>query len=175
MAGGGDAPDVPAWDLAVLIGAALVISTLVIAVWTQPTPVSSENLPTEVMTFHTGLSDATVSFEAGYAASCWEEGSDPCEAIVVTLVSHNGDDAWDGIIPVDSPSMTLLDGEKGEMSTVSFNEKIPQGEYRVILEGDADLQLEMTINRSIPHEYVPALFGSLLLTWGIWRKAQEMD
>ncbi|GIS45119.1 MAG: hypothetical protein Ct9H90mP16_21890 [Candidatus Poseidoniales archaeon] len=36
MGAGGDAPSVPIWDMAVLIGATLFISTVVILVWTQP-------------------------------------------------------------------------------------------------------------------------------------------
>ena len=185
MGGGGDAPSVPAWDLAVLVGAALLISTIVISVWTQPVTIAVEDSQ-EVMTFHTGVSDASVNFEVEYAAECYGdvsgEGGDEfeqCSLISVYLIPHDGETIWDGQLSDDTISMVLVDGEtppeKGESISVGLSDKVPQGEYRVILEADpsATVQFEMTVNRSIPHEYVPALIGGLLIVWGSWRKSQE--
>ena len=77
--------------------------------------------------------------------------------------------------------MILMDGDtppqKGESISVGLSDKVPQGEYRVVLEADpsSTLQFEMTVNRSIPHEYVPALIGGLLIVWGMWRKSHENE
>ncbi len=183
MGGGGDAPSVPAWDLAVLVGAALLISTVVISIWTQPVTIDVE-ASEEVMTFHTGVSDASVNFELEYAAECYGDvpgGFEHCSLVVVHLVPHNGDTIWDGEIGEDTISMILMDGDtppqKGESISVGLSDKVPQGEYRVVLEADpsSTLQFEMTVNRSIPHEYVPALIGGLLIVWGMWRKSYENE
>jgi hypothetical protein len=169
MAGGGDAADTTPWDLAVLVGAALMISTLVIVTWTQPVTVGLDG-PTEVLTIHTGLSDATINFDIEHAPDC-----EDCTGVTVVLVEHDGEDAWDGIIPANAPTLVLLtDGDQGPES-VGFNEAVPQGEYRVILDGEGTYLFEATVNRARPHEYVPALIGALLLVWGIWRKQLESE
>ena len=183
MGGGGDAPSVPAWDLAVLVGAALLISTVVISLWTQPITIEVEDSE-EVMTFHTGVSDASVNFEVQYASECYGEvpgGFEHCSLVLVHLIPHDGDTIWDGEIGDDAISMILMDGDtppgKGESISVGLSDKVPQGEYRVVLQADpsSTLQFEMTVNRSIPHEYVPALIGGLLIVWGMWRKSQEPE
>ena len=169
MAGGGDAADTTPWDLAVLVGAALMISTLVIVTWTQPVTVGLDG-QTEVLTIHTGLSDATINFDIEHAPDC-----EDCTGVTVVLVEHDGEDAWDGVIPANAPSLILLEeGDEGPES-VGFNEVIPQGEYRVILDGEGSYLFEATVNRALPHEYVPALIGALLLVWGIWRKQLEAE
>ena len=109
MGGGGDAPSVPAWDLAVLVGAALLISTVVISVWTQPITIEVEDSE-EVMTFHTGVSDASVNFEVQYASECYGEvpgGFEHCSLVLVHLIPHDGDTIWDGEIGDDAISMIL--------------------------------------------------------------------
>ena len=57
-------------------------------------------------------------------------------------------------------------------TTKSLNEPL-SGEYRIILDGDGEYLFEATVNRDIPHEFVPAIIGALLVVWGIWRKQQE--
>ena len=173
MAGGGDAPNVPIWDMAVLIGASLLISTIFIVIWTQPTTVVSENDSTEVMTFHTGISTAKVSFDIEKHSDCDSE-SVTCEDVTVYLVPHDGNEIWDGDIPTNSRNLVLLD-DGAESASVGFNDPIAQGEYRVVLDGEGTYLFEMTVNRTIPHEYVPALIGSLFVVWGVWRKTQESE
>jgi hypothetical protein len=45
----------------------------------------------------------------------------------------------------------------------------------LVLDGEGNYTFEVTINRTIPHEFLPAIIGSVLLIWGIWRKQQEED
>ena len=60
-------------------------------------------------------------------------------------------------------------------SAVTLNGKLDSGEYRLILDGEGQYTFEVTVNRTIPHEFGPAIIGSMLLIWGIWRKQQEED
>ncbi|DAC61502.1 MAG TPA: hypothetical protein D7I10_05995, partial [Candidatus Poseidoniales archaeon] len=68
MGAGGDAPSVPIWDMAVLIGATLFISTVVILIWTQPNTYDIDGKQ-EVLTVHTGLSQAGLTFESACISS----------------------------------------------------------------------------------------------------------
>ena len=164
MAGGGDAPSVPIWDMAVLAGATLVISTIVIVAWTQPVKYELGGGQQEVLSIHTGLSEASLSFDA----ACIE---DPCEPLSAWIVPHDGGESWDGSLE-GAQEINLLNVNETESSR-SVNDPLSSGEYRIILEGDGSYTFEVTINRTIPHEYVPALIGALLVVWGIWRKQQE--
>ena len=164
MAGGGDAPSVPVWDVAVLAGAVLVISTIVIVTWTQPVTYELGGTQQEVLSIHTGLSEASLSFEA----ACLD---DPCEPLSAWIVPHDGKESWDGSLD-GSQEISLLNSNETESSR-SLNEPLSSGEYRIILDGEGEYTFEVTINRIFPHEYVPAIIGALLVVWGVWRKQQE--
>ncbi len=163
MAGGGDAPSVPVWDMAVLAGATLLLSTIVIVVWTQPVTYDLDG-DEEILTVHAGLSQATLTFES----TCLD---DQCNPLSVWVVPHDGTEDWDGSLK-GAEETILLDSESTE-SVVELSEPLESGEYRIILDGDGAYTFEVTVNRTLPHEYVPAIIGSLLLVWGIWRKQQE--
>lgn len=164
MAGGGDAPSVPVWDMAVLAGATLVISTIVIVVWTQAVTYELRDSPQEVLSIHTGLSDASLSLDA----ACLD---DPCQPLSVWIVPHDGTESWDGNL-ADAMEISLLGTNETE-SSHTLNDPLSSGEYRIVLDGEGNYTFEVTINRTLPHEYVPAIIGALLLVWGIWRKQQE--
>ena len=164
MAGGGDAPSVPVWDMAVLAGAALVISTIVIVAWTQPVTYELGGGQQEVLSIHTGLSEASLSFDA----ACIDV---LCEPLSAWIVPHDGEESWDGSLD-GAQEINLLNANETESSS-SLNDPLSSGEYRIILEGEGEYTFEVTINRTIPHEYVPAIIGALLVVWGIWRKQQE--
>ena len=176
MGGGGDAPSVPIWDMAVLAGATLFISTLVIvSPWTQPDTYDLDG-EQDVLTVHTGLSQASLKFESKCIEST--EELDPqspanCGNLNVWVIPHDGEEIWDGSL-VDGKSLLLLEDGAIE-STVEMNDMLDKGEYRLILEGDGLYTFEATINRTIPHEFTPAIIGSIMLIWGIWRKQQEED
>jgi len=163
MAGGGDAPSVPIWDMAVLAGATLMISTVVIIVWTQPVTYSLDG-PEEVLTIHSGLSTATLSFES----ACLD---DPCNELSVWIVPHDGKESWDGSM-VGADEVILLDSESTE-SSIDFDNQPLTGEYRIILDGEGSYTFETSVNRTIPHQFVPSIIGALFVVWGIWRKQQE--
>ena len=74
MGAGGDAPSVPLWDMAVLVGATLFISTVVILLWTQPDTYSLDGQQ-EVITVHTGLSQASLTFESTCISNVDSESS----------------------------------------------------------------------------------------------------
>ena len=165
MGGGGDAPSVPVWDMAILAGATIFLSTLVIvSPWTQPLTYALDGSPEEILTVHTGLSSGTLTFEA----ECLEN---PCETLTVWIIPHDGAESWDGSL-AGAQELGLLD-QGTLVTTQSLNEPLPSGEYRVILDGEGDYLFEATVNRDIPHEFVPAIIGALLVVWGIWRKQQE--
>ena len=163
MAGGGDAPSVPVWDMAVLAGATLLISTIVIVTWTQPVTYDLDG-EQEILAIHTGISQASLTFES----SCLDE---ECNPLSVWVVPHDGAEDWDGSLKGASETI-LLDSESTE-STVELSDRLDSGEYRIILDGDGSYTFEVTVNRTLPHEYVPAIIGALLVVWGIWRKQQE--
>jgi hypothetical protein len=173
MGAGGDAPSVPLWDMAVLVGATLFISTVVILVWTQPDTYDLDG-PQEVLTIHTGLSQAGLTFESTCIVNPVSESGDPppsCGDLTVWIVPHDGAESWDGRLD-DGTNVILLDGENSE-SQVELNGKLDSGEYRLILDGDGQYTFEVTVNRAIPHEFLPAIIGAVLMIWGIWRKQQE--
>ena len=164
MAGGGDTPSVPVWDMAVLAGAVLVISTIVIVTWTQPVTYELGGAQQEVLSIHTGLSEASLSFEA----ACLD---DPCEPLSAWIVPHDGKESWGGSLD-GAQEISLLISNETESSR-SLNEPLSSGEYRIILDGEGEYTFEVTINRTFPHEYIPAIIGALLVVWGVWRKQQE--
>ena len=174
MGAGGDAPSVPIWDMAVLIGATLFISTVVILVWTQPNTYHLDGQE-EVLTVHTGLSQAGLTFESTCISSPDSDtNSTPvCEDLSVWIVSHDGSESWNGELDGAEEIDLLVDGVSE--STVTLNGKLDSGEYRLILDGEGQYTFEVTVNRTIPHEFGPAIIGSMLLIWGIWRKQQEED
>ncbi len=164
MAGGGDAPSVPVWDMAVLAGATLVISTIVIVTWTQPVTYELGGGQQEVLSIHTGISEASLTFEA----TCLD---DACAPLSVWIVPHDGKESWSGNLD-GAQEINLLTSNQTESST-SSNDPLSSGEYRILLEGEGAYTFEVTINRTFPHEYVPAIIGALLVVWGVWRKQQE--
>ncbi len=175
MGAGGDAPSVPLWDMAVLVGATLFISTAVILIWTEPDKYDLDG-QSEVLTVHTGLSQASLTFESTCVSSSESEsvGSPlSCGELAVWIVPHDGAESWDGRLG-DAKEVILLEEGSFE-STVNLNDKLDKGEYRLILEGDGNYTFEVTVNRTIPHEFGPAIIGSFLVIWGIWRKQQEED
>ena len=164
MAGGGDAPSVPIWDMAVLAGATLLLSTIVIVLWTQPVTYDLDSEPKEVLIVHTGLSEASLTFEA----TCLDES---CNPLSVWVVAHDEQESWDGGL-LGAIEVDLLGGNTTE-SEESLPEPLEAGEYRIILEGEGSYSFETTVNRTLPHEYIPAIIGALLVVWGVWRKQQE--
>ena len=166
MAGGGDAPSVPVWDMAVLAGATLVISTIVIVAWTQPVTYELSGNQQEVLSVHTGISEASLTFEA----TCLD---DACAPLSAWIVPHDGKESWSGNLD-EAQEINLLEFNQTESST-SLNDPLTSGEYRIILEGEGAYTFEVTINRTFPHEYVPAIIGALLVVWGVWRKQQEHE
>lgn len=165
MAGGGDAPNVPVWDVAVLAGSILLLSTIVIVTWTQPSTYTLDGNAQEVLTVHTGyFSGGDLTFEA----SCLDE---PCQTLTAWIVPHDGSESWDGGL-ADATEIGLLNSNTTETSK-GLNEPLSSGEFRIILDGDGTYTFETTVQRDVPHEYVPAIIGAFLVVWGIWRKQQE--
>jgi len=164
MAGGGDAPSVAVWDMAVLAGATILLSTIVIVSWTQPMNYTLNGNAQEVLIVHTGISSATLTFEA----TCID---DPCQSLTVWVIPHDGKESWDGSL-VAGQEVELLNSDTPETSE-SLNDPLATGEYRIILDGEGQYTFETTVNRQIPHEFIPAIIGALLVVWGIWRKQQE--
>ncbi len=68
--------------------------------------------------------------------------------------------------------MIILNSNTSE-SEESLNEPLSKGEYRIILDGEGNYTFEATVHRNLPHEYIPAIIGAMLIVWGVWRKQQE--
>lgn len=153
MGGGGDAPVVPAWDLATLAGLVLILSTVAIAVWTQPETVDLDAGTVEFKEIHTGLSGGTLVVDATQ-----QECTENCSTVTVVLTHEDGE--------VISQAV-----EEGRI-LVTLEES---GTYTVELEGEGIHQVEITLRRAVPHEYLPAIAGALLLVWGMWRERQEEE
>lgn len=163
MGGGGDAPSVPPWDMAVLVGASLMLATLFIATWTQPVSHAVDG-PTEILTIHSGLAEASLRLEAQHGLECTE--ADPCDALRVYVLAEG--QSLSDVTPVE-----LLPTGHGEHAEIALNDRLDAGAYRIVLDGEGSYDFEATVNRTVPHEYVPAILGALLLVWGIWRGQQE--
>ena len=169
MAGGGDAPSVSTWDLAVLAGGILLMSTVFIAVWTLPVTKELDGAE-EVLLVHTGVSDAMLSIDVGKAESCMIPNGTTCDGFEIIIIESEGGD-WDGVIPSNAIRVDVLDGK--DVETVRFSDPLPQGEYRVVFDGEGEYFFEADVNRSVPHEYIPSVFGAFLIVWGMWRGRQE--
>ena len=163
MAGGGDVESTSVWDMAILAGAVLLVSTIVIVAWTQPVQYELDGTQ-EVLVIHTGLSDATLSFKA-------ECTGEVCGDLSVWIIPYDGAESWNGGLN-NAQEIQLLDQDTSSVS-IDMDGTLASGEYRIILDGAGSYTFETTIHRTLPHEYIPAIIGSLLLIWGIWRKQHE--
>ena len=124
---------------------------------------------------HTGLSQAGLTFESTCISKSDSDSAPPLSVRIcpVWIVSHDGSESWNGELDGAEEIDLLVDG--ASESTVTLNGKLDSGEYRLILDGEGQYTFEVTVNRTIPHEFGPAIIGSMLLIWGIWRKQQEED
>ena len=193
MGGGGHAPAVPAHDLAILIGAVIIIATVMISFWTQPESVVLESESMDRDTDVDGLPDSVdsdddndglpdvvhlrtvrlgllghdkVRIKATYSGVC-AENSSLCGALIVEVLQS-------GQASPAVAAQLILDGGSAAGAEAELTlDPDASGEFNIILKGAGEFEIEVQIERQIPLQWLPAVLGGLLFVWGIWRRSQE--
>ena len=155
MGGGGTAEPIPPWDLASLIGATLLIGTVLMALWSPGHDISLES--------DSGVVQIT-SVDVGRLGS-----SDAIQIDVSPGESCSGDNATTCTITVNIGSETFQFNETGGDAT---SQRSSEGPIVVTAEGEGDYTISVSVQRQLPLEALPVILGLFLVIWGEWRKRQ---
>lgn len=155
MGGGGTAEPIPPWDLASLIGATLLIGTVLMALWSPGHDLSLES--------ESGAVQIT-SVDVGLLGS-----SDAIQIEVSPGESCSGDNATTCTITVNIGSETFQFNETGGDAT---SQRSSEGPIVVTAEGEGDYTISVSVQRQLPLEAFPVILGLFLVIWGEWRKRQ---
>ena len=155
MGGGGTAEPIPPWDLASLIGATLLIGTVLMALWSPGHDLSLES--------ESGVVQIT-SVDVGLLGS-----SDAIQIEVSPGESCSGDNATTCTITVNIGSETFQFNETGGDAT---SQRSSEGPIVVTAEGEGDYTISVSVQRQLPLEAFPVILGLFLVIWGEWRKRQ---
>ena len=155
MGGGGTAEPIPPWDLASLIGATLLIGTVLMALWSPGHDLSLES--------ESGVVQIT-SVDVGLLGS-----SDAIQIEVSPGESCSGDNATTCTITVNIGSETFQFNETGGDVT---SQRSSEGPIVVTAEGEGDYSISFSVQRQLPLEAFPVILGLFLVIWGEWRKRQ---
>ena len=155
MGGGGTAEPIPPWDLASLIGATLLIGTVLMVLWSPSHDLSLESESGEVQ---------ITSVDVGLLGS-----SDAIQIDVVPGESCSGDNATTCNIIVKIGSETFQFNESGGDAT---SQRSSEGPVVISAEGVGDYTISVSVQRQLPLEALPVILGLFLVIWGEWRKRQ---
>ena len=155
MGGGGTAEPIPPWDLASLIGATLLIGTILMVLWSPGHDISLES--------ESGVVQIT-SVDVGLLGS-----SDAIQIDVSPGESCSGDNATTCTITVNIGSETFQFNETGGDAT---SQRSSEGPIVVTAEGEGDYTISVSVQRQLPLEALPVILGIFLVIWGEWRKRQ---
>ena len=155
MGGGGTAEPIPPWDLASLIGATLLIGTVLMALWSPGHDISLES--------DSGVVQIT-SVDVGLLGA-----SDAIQIDVSPGESCSGDNATTCTITVNIGSETFQFNETGGDAT---SQRSSEGPIVVTAEGEGDYTISVSVQRQLPLEALPVILGLFLVIWGEWRKRQ---
>lgn len=155
MGGGGTAEPIPPWDLASLIGATLLIGTVLMALWSPGHDISLESGSGEVQ---------ITSVDVGLLGS-----SDAIQIDVSPGESCSGDNATTCTISVNIGSEKFQFNETGGDAT---SQRSSEGPIVVTVEGEGDFTISVSVQRQLPLEALPVILGLFLVIWGEWRKRQ---
>ncbi|OUX23307.1 MAG: hypothetical protein CMA23_002015 [Methanobacteriota archaeon] len=155
MGGGGSAESIPLWDLASLIGATLLIGTVLMVLWSPSHDVSLES--------GSGVVQIT-SVDVGLLGS-----SDAVQIDVSPGESCSGDNATACSLTVSIGPETFEFNEVGGDAT---SQRSSDGPLIVTAEGEGDYTITVSVQRQLPLEALPVILGLFLVIWGEWRKRQ---
>ncbi|DAC22567.1 MAG TPA: hypothetical protein HA345_05250 [Candidatus Thalassarchaeaceae archaeon] len=155
MGGGGSAESIPVWDLSSLIGATLLIGTVLMALWSPSHDLSLES--------GSGVVQIT-SVDVGLLGS-----SDAVQIDVSPGETCSGDNATTCSLIVNIGPESFEFNEAGGDAT---SQRSSDGPLNVTVEGEGDYTLTVSVQRQLPLEALPVILGLFLVIWGEWRKRQ---
>jgi len=155
MGGGGSAESIPLWDLSSLIGATLLIGTVLMALWSPSHDLSLESGSgvVQITSVDVGLlgSSDVVQIDVSPGEICSGENATTCSLIV-----NIGSESF----------------EFNEAGGDATSQRSSEGPLIVTAEGEGDYTLAVSVQRQLPLEALPVILGLFLVIWGEWRKRQ---
>ena len=163
MAGGGDSVKVAPHDLAIIVGAIGLIGAIVISLFATsyipPVDFGEDQSNQEVRALSIGV--------LGSNDKIIIEGNPLCNANISceinSIVLHlDGDEL---------PNPEIITEEDG-----SFHTTVPvngSGEVTIEMSGIGSWEFDISAQRQIPVQFIPAILALTMLVWGVWRKMQE--
>ena len=156
MAGGGDAAPVEPWDLASLIGAIVLLSTILMFAWPPSHNVELDGDRKGLSEIDVGMlgSADIIEISLKNSTAC-ERDNLSCTGAVVHILSPNGDEIV---------NQRLTPGES------YTSERLENGPVKVEVSGEGSYKVTIAVHRQLPIEFFPAVAGIILLAWGEWRR-----
>ena len=157
MGGGGTSDPIPVWDLSSLMGATMLIGTILMAMWTPFHEVNLEqgDEPIFLTSVDVGFlgSEDVIEISVLPNESCNGANSTPCNI----LVNVGGEELS---FPEDESWHSLTSSRRSE------------GPLNISVQGEGDYDVKINVKRQLPLEALPAILGLFLLVWGEWRRRQ---
>ena len=157
MGGGGTSEPIPVWDLSSLMGATMLIGTILMALWTPSNEVSLEQggEPIWLTSVDVGFlgSEDIIEISVLPDESCNGANSTPCNILVnvgLEELSFPEEESWHSLT----------------------SSRTSEGPLNISVQGVGDYDAKINVKRQLPLEAIPAILGLFLLVWGEWRRRQ---
>ena len=157
MGGGGTSAPIPVWDLSSLMGATMLIGTILMALWTPSNEVSLEQggEPIWLTSVDVGFlgSEDIIEISVLPDESCNGANSTPCNILVnvgLEELSFPEEESWHSLT----------------------SSRTSEGPLNISVQGVGDYDVKINVKRQLPLEAIPAILGLFLLVWGEWRRRQ---
>ncbi|MBI32084.1 MAG: hypothetical protein CMB72_05880 [Euryarchaeota archaeon] len=157
MGGGGTSEPIPVWDLSSLMGATMLIGTILMALWTPSNEVSLEQggEPIWLTSVDVGFlgSEDIIEISVLPDESCNGANSTPCNILVnvgLEELSFPEEESWHSLT----------------------SSRTSEGPLNISVQGVGDYDVKINVKRQLPLEAIPAILGLFLLVWGEWRRRQ---
>ncbi len=146
------------WDLASLIGAIVLLSTVLMFVWPPSHGIELDGGRSAISEIDVGLMGSSDMIEVSLSnATACEEENLSCTGAVIHLLAPNGDELVQSrLMPGDSFT----------------SERISDGPVTVEVSGEGSYRLTIEVHRQLPLEFLPATLGIVMIAWGEWRRRQ---
>lgn len=157
MGGGGTSEPIPVWDLSSLMGATMLIGTILMAMWTPSHEVNLEQGDEPIF---------LTSVDVGFLGS-----EDVIEISVLPDESCNGVNSTpcNIFVNVGGEELSFPEDESWHSLTSS---RTSEGPLKISVQGEGDYDVKINVKRQLPLEVLPAILGLFLLVWGEWRRRQ---